>query len=99
MSIALPLRIKQFEFDATNFEETYGRSLYKYVMWISFRAASIHHFHPPLLSTTFHRKLVGNPSLCRFVFSFFIANIEQDTCTGVLSGWEKAESRRKRRLR
>jgi hypothetical protein len=90
MSIAFPLRIKEFDFDATYFEETYTRSVFKYVRWISFE---------PLPSTTFHRKLVGNPSLCRFVFSFFSSNIQQDTCTGVLSGWKKAESRRKRRLR
>jgi len=55
------------------------------------------HFEP-FLSINFHRKLVGNPSLCRFVFSFFSSNIQPNTCTGVFSGWEKAESRRKRRL-
>ena len=60
-------------------KRTPGLSLFKYVKWISFWAT---------LSTTFHRKLVGNPSICRFV--------QQDTCTGVWSGWEKAESGRKR---
>ena len=56
-------------------------------------------FHFESLLSTIHRKLVGNPSLCRFVLSFFSLNIQQDICAGVLSGWEKAESRRKRRLR
>jgi hypothetical protein len=56
-------------------------------MWSQF------HFEP-LLSTTVHLMLVGNPSVCRFMFCFFSSNIQQATRTSVLSGWEKTEKRR-----